>query len=311
MGEIGIIINKNAKRNKKDPGVVDRVKDIVGRHGIVEVTEKIEDISESVKRFIAERVKVIGISGGDGTFHQTITHIINTYRDRALPYLIHLKQGTMNTIARGFHIRQRQDEILHRIRSYIEGKLISTPKVVERPTICVEERYGFVFGTGLPANFLQLYYQGKLRGPLKALYMIIRGVISHIMGTGYAKKITQPVECRIEVDGQRVSEGPHTGVLVSTVASMGLGMKVAYRVEQYRDRFQVLAASVSPLKLVSRIPRFLLGLPPALEGIVDELGTHLHLNSRKPVVYTIDGDMYTSEGTLDVTIGPVVKSLTV
>lgn len=307
--EIGVIVNKNARKNRNDSFVVERIKSILGKSGIVEVTEKLEEIGEIIKKFLSEKVKIIGISGGDGTFHQTLTEIIHRYKDRALPYLIHLKRGTMNTIAKGLEIKRKQEEILKRIKDYIDGKISCAVKIVERTTLRVGEKYGFIFGAGFPSNFLDLYYTGKLRGPFKVLYMIGRAIFSHIIKGYYVERLKRVLRAQIIIDGFSLKEEEFSAVLACTVNSVGLSLKVASFAQDLSGQFQFLSSNVEPVKYLSQVPRFLLGIPPSLKGVYNFPISHLLIKPLEENKYTVDGDIYLLENSLEISAGPTIKTL--
>ena len=61
-------------------------------------------------------VYVLGIAGGDGTNHVTITGFLEVWEDEPLPPLAFLRGGTFNTVANAVGVpRGRPDGILARL----------------------------------------------------------------------------------------------------------------------------------------------------------------------------------------------------
>src|SRR5215471_13326780 len=100
---IGLITNPRSRVNLRDPGRPRRLSYLIGSHGQAEATRTLDDLYRVCEEFRKERIDVLGISGGDGTLHHTLTAMIRTYgSDQSLPPIAILRGGTMNTIARSF-----------------------------------------------------------------------------------------------------------------------------------------------------------------------------------------------------------------
>ena len=99
MSGIGIILNPHSRSNRQNPERIKRLGFIVGDKGSCKLTNDIRDLPEIVHEFREKQIDILGISGGDGTNHCTLTTFINEYKDTPLPTIAFLRGGTMNAIA--------------------------------------------------------------------------------------------------------------------------------------------------------------------------------------------------------------------
>src|SRR6516165_1310510 len=109
---IGLITNPRSRVNQRDPGRALRLSYLVGRHGNAEATRSLDDLYRVCEEFKKERIDVLGISGGDGTLHHTLTAMIKTYADQPLPRIAILRGGTMNTVANSLGIKGETGKLL-------------------------------------------------------------------------------------------------------------------------------------------------------------------------------------------------------
>ena len=80
MKSIGIILNPSARINrKKTANIIEELKDIFGGSAIVCPTSNKEEIPEVIKGFHKEGIKLLLISGGDGTICNVLTSYISLF----------------------------------------------------------------------------------------------------------------------------------------------------------------------------------------------------------------------------------------
>ena len=165
MSGIGVVFNPRSRRNVRDPSAARRLADALGDHGVVREARSRDELHRIAEDFKALSIDVLGISGGDGTNHVTITGFLNVYGAHSLPQLAFLRGGTMNTVANSVGVRRgRPEGLLGRlIRAYAQ-QAIRPLANVERRVMRVrgegEQHYGFTFGTGVVYGFLAEYYAG-------------------------------------------------------------------------------------------------------------------------------------------------------
>ena len=169
MSGIGVVLNPRSRRNVRDPSAARRLAHALGDHGVVREARSRDELHRIAEDFKALSIDVLGISGGDGTNHVTITGFLNVYGARALPQLAFLRGGTMNTVANSVGIRRGKPEGLlgKLIRDYAR-RAVQPLANVERRVMRIagqsgrgEPSYGFTFGTGVVYGFLAEYYAGE------------------------------------------------------------------------------------------------------------------------------------------------------
>ena len=90
--------------------------------------------------------------GGDGTLHKTVTALDRVFGDEPLPPIAILCGGTMNVVATSLAIRERRAVFLQAIIDAArDGRSLET---IRRRCLRIGDKLGFLFGNGLPANFL-------------------------------------------------------------------------------------------------------------------------------------------------------------
>jgi diacylglycerol kinase family enzyme len=84
---IGVVFNTRAGKNKNDPGAPTRLARQLGDHGIVAAPRSIDELVRVAEDFRAQKIEVLGIAGGDGTNHVTLTGFHKVYGAESLPTL--------------------------------------------------------------------------------------------------------------------------------------------------------------------------------------------------------------------------------
>jgi hypothetical protein len=108
----------------------------------------------------------------------------------------------------------------------------------------------------------------------------------------------------VSVDGVELPYRQFTAALVSTIANLGIGFKPMYRVFEKPRHFHVIASQMSPVKLVNHLPDIFFGRPMHHPDTFDAAAQQLVATPTASTLYTMDGDMYTTERELRVTMGP-------
>src|SRR5690349_1009041 len=99
MGGIGVVLNPRSRQNRRDPAAASRLARTLGDQGVVRMARTREDLARIAEDFRKLKIDVLGISGGDGTNHITLTGFLEVYSDEPLPPIAFLRGGTMNTVA--------------------------------------------------------------------------------------------------------------------------------------------------------------------------------------------------------------------
>jgi diacylglycerol kinase family enzyme len=307
MSGIGLIHNPNAKRNIGKKWLADRLRRIIGNAGVVVETPCVEAVKEVAEKFKRNGIDLLLINGGDGTHHHVLTHFLNIYKEKKLPPVLHLRGGTMNTIANSLKVKKLSTEQLLRkiVDKYIRKEKFN---MIERNIIKIDDKFGFIFGSGLVSNFLDAYYNGKGTGAWKAIKVILKGVGSAITGTEYAKNLFRIVRTKIIADEETISLNNFTIILAATVRDVGLGFKPAYLAEM-PGGFHFLASDINVFRVLSYIPKMLLAKPLNPKKIYSKVAKNVILEpiNGERIKYTIDGELYSTDKSIGLQIGPVIN----
>jgi diacylglycerol kinase family enzyme len=306
---IVVFVNPRSRANRRDPRLADRFAQTLGRAGRVIAPASLDDLAAQARQLAETPPSVIGIHGGDGTLHRTVAALIHAFAaagDRALPPIAILAGGTMNVVARSLNIRTKPERLLAGLVKRASAG--QEPEIIERRCLRVNESFGFVFGNGLMANFLEEYYAKGGYGAGRAVWILTRTLLSALVWGGYARRIFRRFRGRVQVEGQTLPWKSLTGVCAATVREVGLGFKLNHRADEDPDRFSVLAIHAGPVTLAQDLVPVHRGLGVNPRRAWSAVASKLVIEPDEPEIsYTIDGDLYRAAGPLEVALGPSLK----
>jgi diacylglycerol kinase (ATP) len=303
---IAVFVNPRSRASRRDPGVANRFAAILGDAGRVIAPRSLDELETEARALATSPPTVIGVHGGDGTLHRTVGALIPAFAGRPLPPIAILTGGTMNVVAGSLGIRVSPRRLL---RQVVEDDRLRRPSpTVSRRCLKVGEAFGFVFGNGLMANFLEEYYARGGYGAGRALYILARTFASGLVGGAYSRQIFRRFRGRITVDGEVLPWTELTGIAVGTVREVGLGFKLNHRADEDPDRFSALAIHAGAVALAGDLVPVHRGRGIAPARAWSALATRLVIEPDEPSSgYTIDGDLYRGQGRLEVGMGPALR----
>jgi diacylglycerol kinase (ATP) len=301
-----VIVNARSRANRRDPGLAERLAALVRDTGRVLLPRSLEDMATHARALAQAAPQVIAVHGGDGTLHQTISALFSAFGERPLPPLAILPGGTMNVVAASLRLRARPELVVQQLAEQVRaGHPLET---VRRRCLRIENRYGFVFGNGLMANFLEEYYRGRSYSSRRALWMLFRTFSSAAVGGRYARRICRRFEGKVVLDGRELPWRALTAVGAATVTEVGLGFKLNPRADEDPDRFAALAAYGGPLGLSLDLWPVHQGRGISPRRAWSGVASSMRLEpSDGQNLYTIDGDLYRHQGPLEITLGPALR----
>ena len=307
---IGVVLNPKSRRNLRDPRAALRLARALGDNGIVREARSIDELHRIAEDFKRLRIDVLGISGGDGTNHVTITGFINVYGGMALPQIAFLRGGTMNTVANSVGVsRGRPEGLLGRlIRAYAQRA--SQPLAnVERHVMRIGEHYGFLFGTGVVYGFLAEYYRDGDPTPLVAAKTLLRGIGSTLVRGQTIRRMARPFRGTVELDDGTVWEDrDYLTITGGTIDQIGLNFRPFHRFNERKNSFHLLGIHASPIRLVGELPRIWNAEPMRNGRAYEATPSRAIVRSTEGTMrYMIDGDLHEQAGPLEVSMGPRVK----
>lgn len=306
MAGIGIVTNPHSRQNRRHPNRMRRLGYVLGRDDVYEMTDAVEDVARVAEEFKKNEIEILALNGGDGTNHVTLTRFIEVYKDTPLPRIAFLRGGTMNTISNSIGITGRPGAILLNIvdKYYSKQPFDITERDMLKVTDNTGVRYGFIFGNGVAANFLELYYEDPNPSPTVAVTLLSRCLASAVVRGPLIEQVFRPFDAEIELDGVVWPRGQYTAVLAATIEQIGLGFRPFTRCEERPGAFHVAAVKGNFTQVARALPRVRLGQRVDEAVIADRVAERVAFRTEGEILYTIDGDMHRADGQVTVEAGP-------
>lgn len=295
------IVNRNAGRFRRDPGLEERVRRAASR-GTVFATATKEELDSAARAALELGASPVVLCGGDGTYLAGVTALSRAAGGAPLPPIALGRAGTVSIVAKNWGAAR---DIVATVRAVAEqpAALRYTP----RPTLSVESdgvtRVGFTFGTGLVANFFDEYDKASPGGLSSALAIVVRVFADSLRGGGYATKILGPLPCCVSVDGRTLAPSAWSLVLCSVLRDVGLHMLVTYRAGEDPTRPHLVASPLSPRALGPQWPLVALGKRLLGPDNFDDLVGSFRIDFPERGPYVLDGDTFHARA-VTVSAGP-------
>jgi len=305
---IAVIVNPRSRPNRRDPRIAAEFQSIVGDRGRVFAPKSLEELATMAAEIRQAPPAVIAIHGGDGTLHKTVTELGRAFGAEPLPPIAILCGGTMNVVATSLRIRERPSVFLTAI---VEADRSGQPlETIRRRCLRIGDELGFLFGSGLPANFLAEYYGSGEYGPARAAWLLCRAFFSALWHGPFIQKLFKRFEGSVHVDGTRLEQTAFVGLMAGTVREVGLGFKLVHRADDDPERFGVLAMHSAVLSLALDVRAVQSGRGIAASRAFSAVASQMQVHSKNgSMSYTIDGDLYRTDAPVAISLGPHIDFL--
>ena len=305
---IAVIVNPRSRANRRNPRIAADFQALVGDRGRVFAPKTIEELNAAVAEWRRTPPTVIAVHGGDGTLHKTVTALGHAFGGDPLPPIAILCGGTMNVVASSLHIRERPSVFL---RAIVDADRAGRPlETIRRRCMRIGDEFGFLFGSGLAANFLTEYYAPSGYGPGRAAWLLFRGFFSAIWNGPFIRRLFKRFEGSVRVDGQLLERTAFVGLMAGTVREVGLGFKLVHRADDDPERFGVLAIHGRPMSLSIDVWAVQRGRGISERRAFSAVASQMDVQSKNGAfAYTIDGDLYRTHEPLAISLGPHIDFL--
>ncbi|HVT08912.1 MAG TPA: diacylglycerol kinase family protein [Polyangia bacterium] len=300
-----LFVNPRSRANRRNPRIAAEFQSMLGADGRVVAAMTLDELDAATAALAHEPPGVIAVHGGDGTLHKLVTSLGRAFGDRPIPPIAILGGGTMNVVAASLGIRERPIPF---VRQLVEtARTGATFQTVRRRCLKIGDHLGFIFGNGLMANFLGEYYGTGKYGPARAAWLLLRACGSALIGGPFVKKLFKRFEGTLELDGHLLERTSFVGVGAATVREVGLGFKLNHRADDDPERFGFLAIHARPIAIIPDFVAVHRGKGVAPSRAMSAVASTLRVTPKGGTMsYTIDGDLYRSEGPLMISIGPPI-----
>ena len=308
MKRIGILINPNAKKFRTRKSSLKNYTNIHSESLLIRATESEDDIHKVINEFKDRDCDYIGVAGGDGTLHLAVTEMINIFGAGKVPPLLILREGTMDNVARTIQLQGRGPDLIKRLLWAIENK--KEIKIHKRDTIKINDRYCFLFGTGIVTNFLNEAYNGKEKGFFRNIQVGLSAFIEGLRNEENGK-IFNRMYGEIYIDGKKLGINTVNGILAGTVEHIGMGFSPLISASKEKKSFQVIITAMQPLRMIKNINRLRTGKSIDDQGYYNTICRKIKLFFPGDFDYTMDGDMYKGCDELLIETGPTINLIKV
>lgn len=311
---VDLIVNPTARRYERAPSLVAELREVARGHARIHTTQDLGELGYACRLAAEAKSELVILTGGDGSLMAGTTEIAKAFGDK-LPKIGFLPAGTAAIVSKNWGLYGEPAALLKHIlekKHNLATKSRPTLRVVAETSHGVEERVGFIFGTGLVAKFFDVYYEDGARGNAGAARIVARVFAESFVGGKYARRVLDPLPCTIEVDGHVLTPRAFSLVCAAVVRDLGLHMHVTHRAGEDPNRPHLVVNALPSRQLGWRMPLVLAGRPIGGRDSFDDLINRFtvrfphdrHGNARGP--YVLDGDMfYASE--LHVSAGPLLS----
>jgi len=304
LAGIGIVTNPHSKLNKRNPERPKILGYILGEQGVLETTNSLEELAQVAKEFKQRKISILAINGGDGTISRTLTAFIREYGAEPMPKIALLRGGTMNVVASSLGIWGSSEQLLFKlVEAHSAQAELETTKL---QVLKIANQYGFLFGTGMIAAYLKLYYKTK-KNAVGAVLLIMRLVLAYFFNRKYFFKHMK--DQKVEIKSDEVNFELNTvAVLCSTVERMPLGYKLFPIARKVLGKMQCVAFRVTAKQLVWKlVPAVIYNYECDMPIKKIWLSNEIKLNADSPINYTIDGELFEEKsGKLKIDCGPAL-----
>ena len=310
MKSIGIILNPSARINrKKTANIIEELKDIFGGSAIVCPTSDRTEIPGVIKDFHKERIKLLLISGGDGTICNVLTSYLGLFGQDQLPIIVPLMGGTINMIGADVGLRKNQLSVCRKLNEIIKNK--DKIPITERGLLEVNDKnlsqsnYGFTWIDGLLYRFMIDYYT-KGAGVQVASMLAIRTILMSLADS--ENGIFKQMDSSVGIDNRELPNKKHIFIISSCLKRFVFGFNIFNDQPEPGISFNTIYMREPYLKKSRhKIP---LGLYRGLKSddsgdFINQAVKNLRIERNKG--YIIDGEIYEHDEETEIIINPGPK----
>lgn len=306
------VLNRRARAFRRAPELEVILARALGPGVVVHATSTLADLERAATAWTRDGADRVILAGGDGTFMAGASAAVRAAGEGPLPPLALLPAGTVGRLARSLGIRGAPEKVACRYRLATPRPYVLQPSLRVRAfggDGAVDERIGFIVGTGLVARFFDVYEERGAGGVADAARIVLRTFTSSLRGGAFARRVLDPLPCTVSVDGVALAPRAWSLVCAAVVRDLGLGMRVTYRAGEDPGRVHLVAHALSPRTLGPRVGRVLAGrsIGEPHEGGFDGLVRRFSIafeGADGP--WVLDGDRLLARS-LEVEPGPVLR----
>jgi diacylglycerol kinase family enzyme len=309
---IGIILNRNAGKKRAFRGQIgEKLAFVLGDPGSLKETNSIDEIDDVAKTFLDREIDILGIGGGDGSNHYTLSTFIKIYGERPLPRVAFLCGGTHNAHAYSIGVKGKPEKLLEEIMRRYHTK--ERFDVTRRKVLRVDDGKGIHYGFSMATGFMYRFYR-ELHIRQDDSQLKVAGLLASWFGSWlmHGKKIREVFRLepgKITVSGETLPWEVNNGLSCSTMEKLGMGFTPYPRANETLKTFQMGAFKIKPRTFARIMWIFKGGGIPVHPDHFNDITDHVVLEAEKPISYVFDGEIYHGGNRLEIRTGPPIDIL--
>ena len=310
--QIDLVVNPHARMVERDGSLLDRLRAVSEGRCDLHVTHSLGELTQLCQRVADRGSDLVLLCGGDGSLMAGVTALSDAFGDDSIPPIAPIPGGTAGTVARNWGFSGDPPRCLERLLSRPRRRIV-------RPSLRVEawdgagnlerRQLGFIVGTGLVAQFFDLYYERNAPGYLGAARIVARIFVESFYGGPVASRVLDPLPCTLQVEGAELEPRAWSLVCCAVVPNLGIHMLVTHRAAEDHERPHLVATPLPPRQLGPRALRVLTGRPIGGRDNVDQLVRKFAIRFPNRGPYVLDGELLETSR-LEVTAGPRLTIMT-
>lgn len=283
---IGVISNPRSGKNRRDPGRLDAITDVLGRYGVVRRTADPAQLEQVLREFFELGCNYWVCDGGDGTLHWVLSvgHRLAQARGEALPFVVPANGGTIDFVATKAGVRGQALGVVADLVRYIE--LGQCPRLIPLDTLDVTgvtsdgqtiQRVGFAAAIGgISQRFFDKLYAHARINTWTMTEMMAKATVGSLLsvslperwrrrvGPGlqdYASDLFTPTRCTVTVDGRQLDYEAYSSLEVGSIDIVLGGVVRTFRHAAKPGLLHVQAFGGPAIEIVANLPNVVLGTP--------------------------------------------------
>ncbi|MBW1806724.1 MAG: hypothetical protein JRJ87_00930 [Deltaproteobacteria bacterium] len=307
MAGIGVILNRKAGRpHRTGSRFTQNLRDLLRDPDNLRETNSLDEIDDVIKTFLERNIDILGICGGDGTNHYTLSSLVRVYAGQPLPTVAFLSGGTHNAHAASAGIKGDPESLLGKIvQNHNNG---DGPETFLRKMLQVDDghavRYGFSMATGFMYRFYRELYIRKNDSPLSVAALFSRWLGSFAVRGKLIRHMFQLEPGKITISNKQLPWTENNGISCSTMEKLGMGFTPYPRANETIDKFHTAAMRIKTWAFIKLMWDYKHGHVPQHPDQVNTISDEILLESHSPVSYVMDGEIYDGSSRLLVRTGP-------
>ncbi len=319
---IAVISNPNAGKGTPRAGLGRVIGSILTTPRWHYDTATLAELDSAVSNITRRRPEIVAIVGGDGTIHRTLTNLLREHEHipaEELPHILIVPTGTMNIVASSLGLTRSSaidfaKKVAAKLQSQEDDAYLN---IAHANIIRVGDEFGFMYGSGLPVNFLEEYYKGgESLGPNRALKVIFSTLWDELKSLLLFRKsrniLTRPVYAKVSFpEGFNPPVAPfmtHTGIMAASVDEVGFGARGMPLAMSKPNHFMFRSTHLKFWGLAANVGSLWAGLP--LVSTFDAMVAGLRIEYEEPTATMIDGDLKPRSRYSVMECGPLIRFVT-